>query len=176
MREETSVAIGRRSPVDFTTGLLALAVGIAFDMQRLFPKFGDRVTALCALTVGAAWLSGGEIGGWFADGTDTVTTLAGTAANDAVTDIPTSAGEQVLGIVIGIAFLMWFLAVIPAMGFVTKHLAGGASNGLVSALTWSGALFPPLIGLVPGRWGEFATDVTFMGVRFGETISGWALG
>lgn len=162
--------------MDFTVGLLALAVGLAFDMQRLIPAIGDRIAAVCALTVGGAWLSGGQIGGWFSQATDRTTGAVGGAAHQIAGDVPSSSGQQVLGIVVAVAFLIWLLAMLPGFGFVTKHVSPSASKELSSGLIWMGTVFPPLIGLVPGWWGQFATSVTFAGVEFGRWASGMVLG
>jgi hypothetical protein len=162
--------------VDFTVGLLALAVGLAFDYQRLIPAIGDRIAAICALTVGAAWLSGGNIGGWFDDAADVATESTGAALNQVTGDVPASSGQEILGIAIGFLFLLWLLAVLPAIGFLSKHASPNVSGKLTSGLIWLGVVFPPLIGLVPGRWGDLATNVTFAGVRLGRTVSDWILG
>jgi hypothetical protein len=162
--------------VEFNIGLLALAVGIAFDWQRLFPAIGDRIAALMALTVGSAWLSGGDIGGWFDEASGAGISFAGSAAHDVTTDVPASAGADIAGVVVGVVFLIWLLGFLPSRGFVSKHVSPNVSNKLTSGWIWVGVIFPPLIGLVPGRWGDFSSSVVALGANLGRTVALWILG
>lgn len=162
--------------MEFQIGLLALAVGVAFDWQRLVPAIGDRIAALCALTVGSAWLAGGDIGGWFHDATNASAQFAGSAAHDVTTDVPASAGQDIAGVVVGILFLVWFLAALPAIGFISKNLSPNVSNKMTSGLIWTGVIFPPLISLVPGRWGDFSSSVVAWGANVGRTMALWVVG
>jgi hypothetical protein len=161
--------------VDFTAGLLALAVGIAFDWQRLLPKIGNQVAALCALAVGQAWLVGGQVGGWFDHAHTVSATTIGSTGHEFTRDVPTSAGETVIGVVVALGFLIWFLAAVPGMGLITTWLSSKAADKLTSVLIWAGVVFPPLVDAIPGNWGSFASWFVLNGAHIGLAISGWIL-
>lgn len=161
--------------MDFTAGALALAVGIAFDWQRLLPKIGNQLAALCALAVGQAWLVGGEVGGWFTTAHTVTADTIGSTGHDLTTDVPATAGETVIGVLAALGFLIWFLAAVPGMGMVTTWISPKAADKLTSILIWCGVLFPPLVDTIPGNWGEFAGWFVLTGAHIGLAISGWIL-
>jgi hypothetical protein len=161
--------------MDFTVGLLALAVGLAFDFQRLIPSIGDRVAAACALVVGAAWLSGGQLGEWLRSAVSAVASTVAAAAHSLIGDVPAGSGPIIAGIVVGFLFLLWLLAMLPNFGLLTKHLSPNVSNELSSGLIWTGVIFPPLIGLVPGWWGDISTQITVAGANLGRDLVGLVL-
>jgi hypothetical protein len=72
-------------------------------------------------------------------------------------------------------FLLWVLAMLPGLSMIAKHASPNVASALTSGLIWIGVIFPPLISLVPGRWGDLATNIVFAGSNLGATVSGWIL-
>lgn len=135
-------------------GLLALAVGVAFDWQRLFPAIGDRVAALCALVVGQSLVAGTQLGQWVQSLGGLVSTWAGQLAGAVDGKFAGPVANLLLPLSVGILALLWVLAMIPKGKATTKVVGQSAGNQLSSGLIWAGTLLPVLAVSIPGEFGD----------------------
>jgi hypothetical protein len=148
-------------------GFLALVIGLILDSQRLFPAVGDRLAALCALFVGQTLVAGTQIGEWVRGGASELSELIGRAAQGVDPQFA-AISTLIVGVLVGVAFLFWFLAFLPAWKFLQKWVGPAVNRQLSSGLIWLGVVFPVLIATVPGFWGGFGADVTGQGAGIGE--------
>ncbi len=156
-------------------GFLALALGIVFDWQRIFPAFGDRVAALCALVVGQTLIAGTILGVWVRTAANSFAGFVG----DRVSEVdPQFAviSTLVVGLLVGGLAFFWICGFLPNVNMLRKHVGDVVTNELNSWLIWSGMLLPPLIYTVPGFWGGITRGTTEQGSNIGEVIVKAVLG
>lgn len=156
-------------------GFLALVLGIVFDWQRIFPAFGDRVAALCALVVGQTLIARTQLGKWLNDLTGGFAHIVGRTASEVDTQFAVIS-TLIVGLLVGMLAFMWMCAFLPNVTFLRKHVGDVVSNEMNSWLIWSGMLLPPLMATVPGFWGAITRGTTEQGSNIGEVIVKAVLG